>query len=102
MAPYQLQFEILRQAKARGCECYDLWGVSAGDEPNGSWHGVSVFKRKFGGAEVRLVPTLDRVYDPAAYAAYGSMAASWSGRTASEARAQSDAETICAQSHAHE
>jgi hypothetical protein len=29
-----------------------------------------VFKRKFGGVEVDLVPTLDLVYDPAAYETY--------------------------------
>ena len=31
---------------------------------------LSVFKRKFGGQELNLVPTLDYVYDPAAYGDY--------------------------------
>jgi hypothetical protein len=31
---------------------------------------ISVFKRKFGGAELNLVPTLDYVYDSAAYRQY--------------------------------
>ncbi len=75
MAPYLLQFEILRHAKAKGCECYDLWGVAPEERPPGSWRGISVFKRKFGGREQRLLPTLDRVYERAAYAGYRAAAA---------------------------
>lgn len=70
MAPYLLQFEIMRWAKALGCEWYDLWGVAPEGEPDHPWRSISVFKRKFGGQEVGLVPTLDYVYDPAAYDGY--------------------------------
>ena len=70
MAPYLLHFEIMRLAKARGCAWYDLWGVAPEDEPDHHWQNISVFKRKFGGREVRLVPTLDYVFDDAAYAHY--------------------------------
>lgn len=67
MAPYLLHFEIMRTAKAWGCEWYDLWGVAPLDEPDHAWRQISEFKRKLGGVEVRLVPTLDYVYDAAAY-----------------------------------
>ena len=70
MAPYVLHFEIMRRAKALGHEWYDLWGVAPESEPDHPWQNISVFKRKFGGVEVGLVPTLDYVYDPAAYAEY--------------------------------
>jgi peptidoglycan pentaglycine glycine transferase (the first glycine) len=70
MAPYLLHFEIMRRARARGYESYDLWGVAPESEPNDSWRDISVFKRKLGGQELRLVPTLDYVYDPVAYAGY--------------------------------
>lgn len=70
MAPYLLHFELMRLARARGCEWYDLWGVAPDDDVEHPWHNISVFKRKFGGREVRLVPTLDYVYDDAAYARY--------------------------------
>jgi lipid II:glycine glycyltransferase (peptidoglycan interpeptide bridge formation enzyme) len=70
MAPYLLHFEIMRLAKARGCAWYDLWGVAPEDEPHHPWQQISVFKRKFGGREVRLVPTLDYVFDEAAYVRY--------------------------------
>ena len=72
MAPYLLHFEIMMRAKAMGCEWYDLWGVAPPGEPDHAWQNISVFKRKFGGVEVRLVPTLDLVYDRVAYDRYGT------------------------------
>jgi lipid II:glycine glycyltransferase (peptidoglycan interpeptide bridge formation enzyme) len=70
MAPYLLHFEIMRTAKASGCDWYDFWGVAPRNEPGHPWHSISVFKRKFGGVEIKLVPTLDYVYDRAAYDDY--------------------------------
>jgi peptidoglycan pentaglycine glycine transferase (the first glycine) len=67
MAPYLLHFEIMRTAKSQGCEWYDLWGVAPPDQPNHAWRQISEFKRKLGGVDVELVPTLDYVYDAAAY-----------------------------------
>jgi lipid II:glycine glycyltransferase (peptidoglycan interpeptide bridge formation enzyme) len=72
MAPYLLHFEIMRRAKASGCEWYDLWGVVPENQPEHSWQNISVFKRKFGGHEVSLVPTLDYVYDATAYDQYAA------------------------------
>jgi len=70
MAPYLLHFEIMRAAKALGHDWYDLWGTAPEDEPDHPWYDISVFKRKFGGVGVDLVPTLDHVYDAAAYDTY--------------------------------
>jgi lipid II:glycine glycyltransferase (peptidoglycan interpeptide bridge formation enzyme) len=70
MAPYLLHFEVMRKAKARGHQWYDLWGIAPANDPDHPWNNFSVFKAKFGGSEVRLVPTLDYVYDEAAYANY--------------------------------
>lgn len=67
MAPYLLHFEIMRRAKARGVKEYDLWGVAPDNKPDDPWQDISVFKRKFGGREVELVPSLDHVYDHEAY-----------------------------------
>jgi lipid II:glycine glycyltransferase (peptidoglycan interpeptide bridge formation enzyme) len=72
MAPYLLHFEIMRRAKATGHEWYDLWGVAPQDEPDHPWQKISTFKRKFGGVEVNFVPTLDYVYDAAAYDHYSA------------------------------
>jgi len=70
MTPYLLHFEIMRKAKALGHEWYDLWGIAPANEPDHPWWHFSVFKAKFGGVEVHLVPTLDYVYDSAAYDHY--------------------------------
>ena len=70
MAPCLLHFEIMRQAKGRNYEWYDLWGVSPENKTDDPWRDISVFKRKFGGREVRLVPALDYVYDQEAYQLY--------------------------------
>ena len=67
MAPYLLHFEIMRKAKALGCRYYDLFGVTPSGAPDLGWKDISVFKRKFGGRDLRLVPTLEYVYDPVAY-----------------------------------
>lgn len=70
MAPYLMHFEIMRKAKARGHEWYDLWGITPQNQPDHPWHDFSVFKAKFGGEEVHLAPTLDLVFDAAAYDRY--------------------------------
>ncbi len=70
MAPYLLHFEIMRKAKALGHEWYDLWGIAPPNEPDHPWQNFTAFKAKFGGVELHLVPTLDYVYDPAAYDRY--------------------------------
>ncbi|WP_336490613.1 lipid II:glycine glycyltransferase FemX [Methylobacterium nigriterrae] len=67
MAPYLLHFAIMRNAKSRGCHCYDLFGVTPQDEPSDGWSDISAFKRKFGGRELRLTPTLELIYNPVGY-----------------------------------
>ncbi|WP_162560163.1 lipid II:glycine glycyltransferase FemX [Methylotetracoccus oryzae] len=70
MAPYLLHFHIMREAKARGCEIYDLFGISPRHEAESGWTSFSEFKRKLGGREMSWVPSLDHVYDSLAYARY--------------------------------
>jgi lipid II:glycine glycyltransferase (peptidoglycan interpeptide bridge formation enzyme) len=70
MAPYLLHHEIMNRMAVVGCVCYDLWGTSPPGESDHPWNAISEFKRKFGGSELEFVPTLDRVYDAAAYARF--------------------------------
>ena len=70
MAPYLLHFESMRRAKARGHEWYDFYGIAPENEPDHRWAKFSAFKRKFGGQELRFVPSLDYIYDVDAYEAY--------------------------------
>jgi len=76
---YPLQWEAIRWARQHGCREYDMWGVPNEDEAaleaygeereDGLW-GVYRFKKGFGGALKRSLPTLDRVYNPALYRLY--------------------------------
>jgi peptidoglycan pentaglycine glycine transferase (the first glycine) len=72
MAPYLLHFEIMRQGRARGQRWYDFWGIGPENQPDHPWNDFSTFKRKFGGVEFNIVPTLDYVYDQAAYDRYAA------------------------------
>lgn len=67
MAPYLMHFEIMRNAKARGHQWYDLWGIAPPGQPDHPWQNFTAFKAKFGGEEVHWVPTLDLVFNAAAY-----------------------------------
>ena len=70
MAPYLLHFEIMRRARELGCEWYDFWGIAPSGSDDHPWQDITAFKRKFGGHELNFVPTLDHVFDPAAYDRY--------------------------------
>ena len=70
MAPYLLHFEIMRRARDLGFHHYDFWGIAPADQSDHPWQNITAFKRKFGGHEIELVPTLDYVYNAAAYERY--------------------------------
>jgi lipid II:glycine glycyltransferase (peptidoglycan interpeptide bridge formation enzyme) len=52
-----LVWRMMMDAKAEGKTRFDLWGVSPVDATDHPWHGLSSFKRGFGGKEVEYVGT---------------------------------------------
>ncbi len=71
MAPYLLQWELMKDAKSLGMTSYDWWGVAPTDAPaSHPWAGISRFKRGFGGEEVSYPVAVDVVSKPIRYAAY--------------------------------
>ena len=67
-ASYLLQWEMMRRARELGSHVHDLWGIApAGAGPEHAWHGVGLFKKGFGGREVRWAGTWDVVIDPGMY-----------------------------------
>lgn len=65
MAPHLLHWEIIKEAKKRGCTEYDFWGIS-----ESRWPGVTRFKRGFGGREARYIGAYDFVFDAFWYGLY--------------------------------
>jgi peptidoglycan pentaglycine glycine transferase (the first glycine) len=71
MASYFLQFEIIKRAKNLGLKSYDLYGLSPNEkDPKYPWYGFSVFKRKFGGKEIKYIGGYDFVYNKKLYAEF--------------------------------
>jgi len=67
MAPYKLHFEIIKDAKDRGCSQYDFFGVAPEGKENHPWTGVTTFKEKFGGERAELRGSYDMVLKPFEY-----------------------------------
>lgn len=65
MGPYLLHWEIIKEAKQRGYEEYDLWGVSST-----RWPGVTRFKQGFGGREVSYIGAYDFIFNSLWYQIY--------------------------------
>jgi len=58
---YLVQWEAIKEAKARGCQKYNFWGIvpQAEQSTNHPWKGLTLFKKGFGGAEKDYVKTKD-------------------------------------------
>ncbi|MDP2709345.1 MAG: peptidoglycan bridge formation glycyltransferase FemA/FemB family protein [bacterium] len=65
MAPYRLQWQAIKAAKAGGQKFYDFHGI---DEKK--WPGVTRFKKGFGGDDYNYPGTFDLVYDQSWYNIY--------------------------------
>lgn len=62
-AAYLLQWEAIKEAKRRGMERYNFWGVAPEEDLDHRFYGVSVFKRGFGGKDVAYLHSQDLVID---------------------------------------
>ncbi|MBI2642632.1 MAG: peptidoglycan bridge formation glycyltransferase FemA/FemB family protein [Candidatus Wildermuthbacteria bacterium] len=58
--PYLLQWELIKEAKRRGCKMYDFWGyVDPVKQKGHPWAGPTLFKMGFGGEAHEYVKTQD-------------------------------------------
>lgn len=64
-----LHLEAMRDARARGIQRYNLWGIVGEDETWHRFYGVSQFKRGFGVEELKYTPAHDLVLKPIQYQA---------------------------------
>ncbi|HZC04236.1 MAG TPA: peptidoglycan bridge formation glycyltransferase FemA/FemB family protein [Ktedonobacterales bacterium] len=67
---YLLQWECMRWCKAHGAENYDWRTIPDILEPGQELYGVYEFKRGFGGAVRRVIPTMDLPLRPTLYWPY--------------------------------
>jgi len=65
MAPYLLQWEVIKAAKESGHRYYDFYGISSQ-----KWPGVTRFKVGFGGEVVNYPGTFDYIVRPGVYKLY--------------------------------
>lgn len=61
---YLLQWQTILEAKRRGCNYYNFYGIYNPGRTPRAWQGLSLFKRGFGGFEVDYIPTHDYVISP--------------------------------------
>lgn len=62
-----LHMEAMRDARERGIERYNFWGIVGEDETWHRFYGVSQFKRGFGVTALKYVPAHDIVLRPGRY-----------------------------------
>lgn len=64
MAPYALQWQAMKDAKAASCSLYDLFGIPPNEDPSHPMAGLYRFKTGFGGKIIHRPGSWDYVYRP--------------------------------------
>lgn len=59
-----VQWEAIREAKKRGLKVYNFWGIAPNENVNHPWRGITVFKKGFGGREIRYLHAYDYPTSP--------------------------------------
>jgi lipid II:glycine glycyltransferase (peptidoglycan interpeptide bridge formation enzyme) len=77
MPNYLVQWEAIRQAKAAGCQRYDLWGAPDVFKENDPLWGVYRFKEGLGGKVVRHIGAWDLPLNLILYRAYTEFLPRW-------------------------
>ncbi len=73
MAPHLIQWEAIRNAKGRGFDLYDFYGIATEGEKLQSWQGITRFKMGFApegskfARHIKYVGAYDIVYDKFSY-----------------------------------
>ena len=66
-----LTIQLILDAKAKGLEIFDFWGIAPDDAPeNHPWKGFTAFKKTFAGYEKDYAGTYDIVLKPSKYKLY--------------------------------
>ncbi len=79
MATYALQWRAISIAKERGCNQYDMFGVSPNADPNHPMYGLYRFKSGFGGRMFHSMGCWDYPLDHDKYTCYSAVEMSGQG-----------------------
>lgn len=63
-ASYLLQWHAILEAKKRGKLVYNFWGIAPVDKINHPWRGITLFKKGFGGREIKFIHAHDLPVSP--------------------------------------
>jgi len=69
---YSAIWKAIKYSKELGCDYFNFGGISTDDQPNKGWEGLTSFKKKFGGEEIRRSSFYDVVVNPMIYFLYNS------------------------------
>ena len=64
---YAILWAAIKDAKAAGCERFNLWGIAPPNSKNHRYAGVTTFKSGFGGKVVNFIPAHDLVISKLKY-----------------------------------
>lgn len=59
-AAHLMQWEAILEAKRRGCQRYNFWGIIEDAQTNHPWKGLTLFKKGFGGYSENYLHAQDR------------------------------------------
>lgn len=59
-----VQWEAIKEAKNRGMKVYNFWGIAPDNSLNHPWRGITLFKKGFGGREIKYVHAQDVPVSP--------------------------------------
>lgn len=59
-----IQWEAIRDAKKRGMNVYNFWGIAPENNPKHPWRGITLFKKGFGGRELVYIHAHDLATSP--------------------------------------
>lgn len=87
---YAAIWTAIKHSKLLGCKYFNFGGISTDDQPNKNWEGLTNFKKKFGGEEVRHSEFFDLIVNPLIYWLYNLRKFAKSASSASSARSKLD------------
>lgn len=59
-----IQWEAIREAKKRGMNVYNFWGIAPENSLKHPWRGITLFKKGFGGREINYIHAQDLAISP--------------------------------------